>query len=1299
MADTAASTPKKAKSAAASQATGSTKKAASSKKPGNPGRHVEEAQSEAGGTDAGDATNGVTENGASEADGLGEAADDVEEEADGTAEDVGDEAEGAGEEAEGAAEEAEGAAEEAEGAGEDVEGAADDAEGAADDAAEQAEGGAEDAAGDTQDAIAAGEIDKDGNVVDEQGNVIGKLSEGDAAKLGGSTVDQEGDVLDEEGNVLGKATLGGAQDAAGDAADAAAGKAGEAGEAADEAAGEAQSDVNKIPEHEGQLTVKENGDIVDATDKLIGTLKEGDAKSLAGKEIKDVDLEGNLLGPDGTILGKMDIPGAEEPLDYTLLQGKKCNKAGKIVDENGDVFGTLVEGDPKVCAGKACDEEGKIWNDSGKVLGEAKPLPTKDLEPLIPQPFEDFPGALVDKSGNVTYEGEVVGKVVEGEVKKLAGKEVDADGDISDKNGNTIGKAERLPEEEEEVLDYSILEGQKCNKAGKIVDGNGDVIGTLVEGDIQKCLGRTCDEDGKIWNDSGKEVGQAKPLPESERQPSIHKPFEDFPGATVDHDGNVVYEGTTVGKVIEGEIKIVEGKEVDADGDINDKNGNTVGRAERIEEEAPPEIDYSILENQKCNKAGKIVDGNGDVIGTLVEGDAQKCAGRSCDAEGKIWNDSGKVMGRGEPLPESERQPAVARPFEDFPGATVDHDGNVVFQGTTVGKVVEGEIKKVEGKEVDADGDINDKNGNVVGKAERLEEEAPPEIDYSPLEGKKVNKQGNVTDDKGRVIGRVIEGNLKTLVGKTVAKEGKLWSDSGKVIGQTKPLSEDELEPEGDGPFSDFPDALVEKNGDVTYEGQVIGKVVEGDPKKLVGKKVDDEGDIVDKVGNVLGKAERWEEEEAPAVDNSALSGKRVNKLGNVVDEHGGLYGRVVEGDPKKLVGKMCDKEGKIFDEAGNVLGRAEVVPDSERTGAKEGPFSAFETAVVRKDGFIVDATDKIIGKLVSGDPKQLEGHHVDEDGEIIDKNGNSIGKAERYEEEEKPKDRHVCAGFKVNREGFVVNSEGETIGKLTEGDLGHCRGKEIDDDGDVVDQKGNSVGHVTPIEDVKPEKTPEEIAAEEEAARLAEEEAKAKEEEEKIKEEEAQLANRMSTVIEGTIEKIKPVLNSINDALDKAEKTPKEERDEEKLVKTVKPLIEEGGRILSDCNATIRGMDPDGSIQARAKQRAGTKDATPEEARLAELLKQLTGDVAQAIERAKKRLNDMPYAKKKLNPLWALLSEPLGQILAAVGLLLSGVLGLVGKLLGGLGLGGLVNNLLGGLGISNILDGLGVNIGGLLGG
>lgn len=148
---------------------------------------------------------------------------------------------------------------------------------------------------------------------------------------------------------------------------------------------------------------------------------------------------------------------------------------------------------------------------------------------------------------------------------------------------------------------------------------------------------------------------------------------------------------------------------------------------------------------------------------------------------------------------------------------------------------------------------------------------------------------------------------------------------------------------------------------------------------------------------------------------------------------------------------------------------------------------------------------------------------------------------------------------------------------------------------------------------------------------------------------------------------------------------------DEEELVNNVKPLIMEGSRILEECNGSLRALDPDGRIAAQAKGRSETRDASPEEYRLADLLKELTTSVVTTIDNAKKKLSDMPHAKKKLNPLWALLTEPLFQIIAAVGLLLTGVLNLVGRLLNGLGLGGLVNGLLGGLGINKLLGGLGL--------
>lgn len=168
---------------------------------------------------------------------------------------------------------------------------------------------------------------------------------------------------------------------------------------------------------------------------------------------------------------------------------------------------------------------------------------------------------------------------------------------------------------------------------------------------------------------------------------------------------------------------------------------------------------------------------------------------------------------------------------------------------------------------------------------------------------------------------------------------------------------------------------------------------------------------------------------------------------------------------------------------------------------------------------------------------------------------------------------------------------------------------------------------------------------------------------------------------------------SNLRQAIDSAERQKPEDLDEQKLVDTVKPLIEQGHQILMEANGVIRGLDPDGHIAAQAKGRTGSGEATPEEHRLAEVLKELTGNVTKTIENAKKKIAGMPHAKKELNPLWGLLAEPLGQILAAVGLLLAGVLGLVGRLLSGLGLGGLLDNLLGGLGLKGILKGLGLGM------
>ncbi|KAK4677948.1 hypothetical protein QC764_303210 [Podospora pseudoanserina] len=556
------------------------------------------------------------------------------------------------------------------------------------------------------------------------------------------------------------------------------------------------------------------------------------------------------------------------------------------------------------------------------------------------------------------------------------------------------------------------------------------------------------------------------------------------------------------------------------------------------------------------------------------------------------------------------------------------------------------------------------------------------QMDFSILKNGTVNKGGNVVSD-GKVVGRVVSGILQYLIGKKVDENGDIWSDNGKIIGKAEPISDSERDDmlKESAPFESFPDAVVDGNGMVVSNGEWVGKIIEGDVKQLRGKSVDADGDVLDKAGNVIGKAERWEpeeevEEEVKEVDNSLLAGKRVNKAGYVVDGNGVIYGRVVEGDPKRMVGRMCDRKGNILSESGDVLGKAELVSEGEREGSKEGPFAELEGCTVAKDGTVVTPSGDIVGRLVKGEGKVLFGRAVDEDGDVLDKNGNVIGKAERWEPEEVQKSKNPMSGRKVNKEGNVVDGDGNLIGKLTSGDPQVCSGKGIDDDGDVVDQKGTVIGHCSLLEDipeVKDEETPEQKEKREQA------------------ENDKKMAIQMSVCIAQCLDKIRPICKMITEKIDKAERTPEDERDEEQLVKEVRPLIEEGGRILTEAQGIIKGLDPDGRISANAKHKTAAREATPEEYRLAELLKDLTGDVTQCIDNAKRKLEDMPHAKKELNPLWGLLNEPLFQILAAVGLLLSGVLNLVGRLLSGLGLGGLVDGLLGTLGLNRVLAGLGL--------
>jgi hypothetical protein len=911
-------------------------------------------------------------------------------------------------------------------------------------------------------------------------------------------------------------------------------------------------------------------------------------------------------------------------------------------------------------------------DDESLAHAEPEPIETETasaVEESEPEPEETEDEGLV---GKTTKGVSQTGSGLVGGAKKVAGKGTGAAQKAT--KGDTEGLKDDVTDSKDEVVDTT-------ENAAK---------------DVKDTAEDTTDEVKETAENATDDV---KETAEDATGVDIPLDLSILKGLEVNEDGQILKDGNAIGKLVEGDAEDLAGYPIGDDGEILDEDGDLVGRCELIPEKVQelaaeaqetaedaaedvtdklPGLD--ILENLTVDATGNVLNEDGDTIGQLTEGNAKELVGKEFNDKGEILDEEGNVIGKarvhpdaaqiiqdqkeeaGEAMDEAEGKKDEAE--EELPAIEDQEEDGAKPEGED-GEAKEGEEPTEENPE-----DATEEKGE-----EGAEEDLPP---LSSLEGLKVTKTGNIINDKGVLVGELVEGDAKKIfkLGATSDAEGQFWSN-GKIIGKAKTVKIEDADEEA--PFAGLDGLIVRRDSLVEDEnGNVVGKVTDGDAKKLVGRAVDEDGDILDKRGSVVGHAERYEEEEPEVqpeaeVDLSSLQGCTVNKLGNVVDAQGQVVGRITEGVLKNLIGKKVGENGQIFNSSGKVVGKAELVEGEENP---EGPFSGFENSTVAKDGTVKTADGTIIGRVIEGDIKKLVGHTVDEDGDITSKSGNVIGKAERWEPEEKERRVNPMAGRHVSKTGEIRDENGDVLGRLTAGELGRCIGLEIDDNGYVVDNDGNRVGEVTLLENI---------------AEPEQEEAPPETEEEKKKKEDAELAKKMSNICQQALERIQPVLKQITEHIEAADRTPKEELDEEELVNNVKPLIEEGARILEECNGALRALDPDGHIAAQAKARAKTHDATPEEYHLAELLKELTNTVVTTIDNAKKKISNMPHAKKKLNPLWSLLTEPLFQILAAVGLLLAGVLGLVGRLLSALGLGGLVNGLLGGLGIDKLLSGLGL--------
>ncbi|KAL4746940.1 hypothetical protein BDW72DRAFT_197198 [Aspergillus terricola var. indicus] len=323
--------------------------------------------------------------------------------------------------------------------------------------------------------------------------------------------------------------------------------------------------------------------------------------------------------------------------------------------------------------------------------------------------------------------------------------------------------------------------------------------------------------------------------------------------------------------------------------------------------------------------------------------------------------------------------------------------------------------------------DVADGSGISIGEEEEarsgskgLPGEGLPDI--STLKGLTCNKIGEIFTEDG-AVGELVDGDRKRICreGFQLDDQGRFWDNRGAIVGKAKPIvleEEEEEEEEGHRPFAD--------KGEVTVAPDLWGDAIH-----LVGYSVDDDGDIVDGQGNVIGYAVPWEEAEQAAF--AFIEGLKPNDRGIMMSAEQEPLARVVKGGWKELAGRPIDKDGLIQNDNGDAIAQVSLI--SHAIQDVSGPFAGFEDLIVTGSGFVEDATGAVVGRIVEGDATSLKGNSVNKAGEVLDKYGNVRGRAERYRPSED--DLSVLEGLKklvgkaVGKDGQVCSETDKRIGQV----------------------------------------------------------------------------------------------------------------------------------------------------------------------------------------------------------------------------------------------------------------------------
>src|SRR5690554_3703449 len=344
--------------------------------------------------------------------------------------------------------------------------------------------------------------------------------------------------------------------------------------------------VENVSADDPMLRVRERADVVlDAQGNVIGKIVDGKIVDRAGNVIGHVDADGNAVGMDGQILGRveknvaLDAQGNVVDLRDSTLQPGRAQTVQVVRDKDGNVIGRVVDGNIVDASGRVIgrvDESGQAVSLSGEKLG------------TVEEAMVDRDGNVIGRAQEVVRDkhGNIIGRVVDGQIINDKGEvvgHVDASGRAVGLDGEVIGRTETV------MVDDS---GKILGEVAQVVrDAQGNIIGRVVDGQVVnergEVIGRV-NADGSVTGLDGEVLGQ------------VEQAILGADGQELGEMAQVVRdaEGNIIGRLVDGKVIDAQGNVVGElkDGRIVDASGRTIASGVSVSTEDSASINAQLRE-------------------------------------------------------------------------------------------------------------------------------------------------------------------------------------------------------------------------------------------------------------------------------------------------------------------------------------------------------------------------------------------------------------------------------------------------------------------------------------------------------------------------------------------------------------------------------------------------------------------------------------------------------------------------------------------------------------------------------